>query len=66
MFHSTSHRGLTLHNGRNSMVAFATSSASTLTTVTRQNGSVSQLEPAAALELLNELTSASPPFNYMV
>mgnify|MGYP004451975855 FL=1 len=60
----TSLRGLTLHNGRASMVAFATSSASSTTTVCRQDGTVSQLEPKDALDLLNSLTAEG--FDYMV
>jgi len=64
MFNHTSLRGLTVHNGRASMVAFATSSASTMTTVSRQDGTVSQLEPEDALDLLNSLTAEG--FDYMI
>ena len=60
----TSLRGLTVHNGRASMVAFATSSASSKTTVSRQDGTVSQLEPDDALALLNSLTAEG--FDFMV
>lgn len=60
----TSLRGLTLHNGRASMVQFATSSASKMTTVCRQDGTVCQLEPADALDLLNSLTADG--FDYML
>ena len=64
MKHFTSLRGLTVHNGRASMVAFATSSASSTTTVVRQDGTVSQLEPEDALALLNSLTAKG--FDYML
>ena len=60
----TSLRGLTLHNGCASMVAFATSSASKATTVVRQDGTVAQLEPEDALDLLNSLTAKG--FDFML
>ena len=57
--------GLTVHNHKSTMVAFASSSASTLITVSRStDGTVNQVEREVAVEMLNSLTADG--FDYML